>query len=243
MVDNNVDIIDIGGESSRPGAEVISVEEELKRVLPCIKMIREISKDIPISIDTVKSEVAKQSLDAGANIINDISGGIDDNNMLKVVSEYKCPYIVMHKRGDAKTMDNLTEYSDVIQDVSKSLNNLINNATDAGLPLFNIIADPGLGFAKTNEQNCLLINKADEISKLINNVPLLYGPSRKRFIGHYTKKEEPLDRIMGTAACTTYFIYLFIRACVMKGVQFIRVHDFKEMKDVISMSNSILNPK
>lgn len=232
MLDAKVDIIDIGGESSRPGADPVSVEEEINRILPIIKIIREKSKSIPISIDTVKSEVAKICLENGANIINDISGGkYDDPKMYEIVKEYGCPYIIMHMRGDPKTMDKMTEYKDLIKEVGEDLNSLIKKATDLQIPRFNLIADPGIGFAKAHKQNCELIKKSKELSRIIGDIPLLYGPSRKRFIGEFTGKSVASERMMGTAACAA--------VSVMNGVQFIRVHDVKEMKEVAMMVNAI----
>lgn len=231
MIESNVDIIDVGGESSRPGAESISVEEEINRILPVIKIIREKSKKIPISVDTVKAEVAKICLENGANIINDISGGKFDSKMYEIVKEYGCPYIMMHMRGNPKTMDKMTEYKDLITEVGEDLNQLIQKATESGIPKFNLIADPGIGFAKTAKQNCELIKESKQLSKILDEIPLLYGPSRKRFIGEYTGRDVASERLMGTAACAA--------VSIMNGVQFIRVHDVKEIKDVAMMVNAI----
>jgi dihydropteroate synthase len=172
-----VDIIDIGGESTRPGSLAITADQELDRVLPVIDFIRKMCS-IPISIDTYKSKVAKAVLDAGAEIVNDISAGVLDPKMFDLVAKYKCPYIMMHMRGNPQNMSEYTHYNNLLKEISDELMEQINKAKSKGID--KIIIDPGIGFAKTKEQNAYLIANLSKLKKL--NIPILLGASRKSFL-------------------------------------------------------------
>jgi dihydropteroate synthase len=232
-----VDILDIGGESTRPGSEQIDIEEELERVIPIISAIkREI--DVPVSIDTYKAEVARAALNAGADIVNDIWGLKADKDMASVIAEFAVPVILMHNRSSwahADIQKNLggryigLEYQDLIEDIKWELLESISIASNAGIPGKNIIIDPGIGFGKTVEQNLELINNIDKIREL--GYPVLFGPSRKSFIG-YTLDLAPDERIEGTAAA--------IAIGIDRGVDIIRVHDVEFMLRVARMSDAIV---
>ena len=210
LVEDGADIIDVGGESTRPGAEYVTEEEEIKRVVPIIKAIKK-ELNITISIDTYKSKTAEEAIKAGADIINDIWGAKYDKNMAKVAAKYNVPIILMHNRED-KPYENLME--DVINDLQES----IDIALEAGVKKENIILDPGIGFAKTYEENLMVI----------------LGTSRKSMIG-LTLNLPVNERVEGTLATTVMGI--------MKGMEFIRVHDVLENKRVAVMTDTILKAK
>ncbi|ETI42054.1 dihydropteroate synthase [Phytophthora nicotianae CJ01A1] len=225
-----VDIVDIGGESSRPGAESVTEEEELKRVLPVIRGLREKSK-IAISIDTTKAEVARQAIDAGANIVNDISAGLKDPDMLATVAKLRVPIVLMHMRGTPKTMTGLKEYEDVVTEVSEVLNERVEAAEAAGIYRWNIILDPGIGFAKARVLNLKLLRKLSTVKETCHGLPLLVGSSRKGFIGEICTRPDPKDRAWGTAATCC--------AAIQQRADILRVHDAAEMVDVAKMSDAI----
>lgn len=224
MIEEGADIIDIGGESTRPGFEVVEAEEEINRVVPVIKAIKE-KFDIPISIDTYKSETAKAAIEAGADIINDIWGFKKDKNMAKLCAEKNVPCILMHNRDNA-------EYTDIMKDIKEDLIESINIALDAGVKRENIILDPGIGFAKSLEENLKVMNNIEKIKEL--GFPILLGTSRKSMIG-LTLNLPKDERLEGTLATTVLGI--------TKGCEFIRVHDIKENKRVCVMTDSILKSK
>lgn len=224
LVRDGADIIDIGGESTRPGAEYVSEEDEISRVVPIIQAIKK-ELDVTISIDTYKSKTAEAALKAGADIINDIWGAKYDENMAKLASKYDVPIILMHNRED-KPYDNYLE--DVINELKES----INIALEAGVKKENIILDPGIGFAKTHEENLLLMNNVEILKSL--GYPVLLGTSRKRMIGFTL--ELPIDqRVEGTVATTVIGI--------IKGCEFVRVHDVLENKRAAVMTDTILKAK
>ncbi|CAH0519639.1 unnamed protein product [Peronospora belbahrii] len=225
-----VDIIDIGGESSRPGAEPVTEEEELRRVLPVICGIREKSK-IAISVDTTKAEVARQAVGAGANMVNDISAGLNDDAMLATVAMLRVPIVLMHMRGTPQTMTSLKEYENVVAEVAEVLHERVIAAEAAGIFRWNIIVDPGIGFAKARCLNLKLLRKLSVVKKLCQGLPLLVGPSRKGFIGEICGRSEPKDRLWGTAATCC--------AAIEQGADILRVHDGAEMVDVAKMSDAI----
>lgn len=228
LIENGIDIIDIGGESTRPGAKKISEEEEIQRIIPVVKQIRELSPEIIISIDTTKSMVAQKAIQSGANIINDISGFSFDNKMIDVVRESKVPVIIMHMQGDPSNMQNKPVYDDLIIDISSFFKSKIKLATDAGIKKKQIILDPGIGFGKTVGDNFQLINQLNEFCKL--GFPVMIGPSRKSFIG--TTLNLPVDdRLEGTAAA--------VAVGVMNGARIVRVHDVKEIKRVVTIVEKI----
>lgn len=221
LIDEGADIIDIGGESTRPGFTVVDVEDEINRVVPVIKAIKE-NFDIPISIDTYKAATAEAAIKAGADIINDIWGFKKDKDMAKVAAKYKVPCILMHNRED-KPYENLM--NDVIMDLIES----IDIAIEAGIDRKNIILDPGIGFAKTYEENLAVMNNLERIKAL--GFPVLLGTSRKSMIG--IALDLPVDqRVEGTAATTVMGI--------MKGCEFVRVHDVLENKRAAVMTDKIL---
>ncbi|KAG5518848.1 hypothetical protein PMAC_002379 [Pneumocystis sp. 'macacae'] len=220
-------IIDIGGQSTRPGSHIISLEEEISRVIPAIKYLLKVYPDILVSIDTFRSEVAEQAIRVGASFVNDISGGRRDSKMFNVIAKLRVPICIMHMRGDFSTMDNLTDYgTDIIKQITKELEELLTFAESSGIPRWNIILDPGLGFAKTPYQNMELLRRFNELKSqnCFSGLPWLLGPSRKRFTGYVTGDAVPKDRIWGTAAA--------VAASVLGGCDIIRVHDVYEMYKV-----------
>ncbi|NQV36651.1 MAG: dihydropteroate synthase [Candidatus Marinimicrobia bacterium] len=223
MVNDGADIIDIGGESSRPGAEGLDIQTELDRVIPVIEEIRR-STDNVISIDTTKPDVAEAALKAGANIINDISG-FRNNAMIIVAVKYQKPVIVMHMQGDPRTMQQNPTYENVVLEVRDYLLKQAEKLENAGFDQKNIIIDPGIGFGKTVEDNFAIIRDLKIFTA--TGYPVLMGPSRKSFIGH-TLDLPPDKRLEGTAAAVT--------ASVMNGADILRVHDVKEMKRVVTIA-------
>ena len=228
MVQNGADIIDIGGQSTRPGAVQISLEEELNRVIPIIKAIRQ-QTNISLSIDTTRAKVAEAALEAGADIINDISGGTYDRNMLTTAANFDVPIILMHIKGTPQTMQNLTEYQNLISEIINFLKHQIDRAIALNIKHHNIIVDPGIGFAKNTAQNIQLIQQLNRFKSL--NVPLLIGVSRKSFIGKIINKDKPKDRVWGTAAACC--------GAIANGADIIRVHDVAQMHDVARVADAI----
>jgi len=217
MISEGVDIIDVGGESTRPGADRVSQEEEISRTIPVIK---ELAKHgARISIDTMRASTAEAALHAGASIINDVSGGLADPEMLHTAARLKVPYIAMHWRGQSKTMDSKAIYKDVVSDVISELQERINAALDAGIEKNKLIIDPGLGFAKDAEHNWAII---DSIHKFVAvGYPVLVGGSRKRFLGGQT----PDEREQATVDLT--------RRLASSGVWAVRVHSVKPHREVL----------
>ncbi|KAK8794685.1 hypothetical protein WA158_001666 [Blastocystis sp. Blastoise] len=232
MIEAGVDIIDIGGESTRPGSDRISETEEINRVIPVIQQIKTFS-DLPISVDTTRAVVAKAAIDAGAHIVNDISGGVMDNNMFKTVAELQCPYILMHMRGTPSTMNDFCNYKDVTFEVADFCNKQIEKAQEAGIYKFNIITDPGLGFAKNTEQNLMLLKELPRFLNLTDNLPTLIGPSRKRFVGAVTNVKEASERVNGTIGTCC--------SAAMNKADIVRVHDVKAVKQAIQVIDAIRN--
>lgn len=222
MIEDGVDIIDIGGESTRPTHTPVEEEEELKRVVPIIKALRE-KFDIPISIDTYKSKVAEEAIKAGANLINDVWGFKKDKNMAKVASKYEVPCCIMHNRND-KDYGN-----DIIETMKKDMEECINIALEAGVKKENIILDPGIGFAKDYNQNLEVLDRLDEFCNM--GYPVLLGTSRKSVIGN-TLNLKTDERLEGTLATTTLGI--------IKGCDFVRVHDVLENKRNALMTDAII---
>ena len=224
MIKDGVDIIDIGGESTRPNFEVVEVDEEINRVVPVIKAIRE-KYDIPISIDTYKARTAEAAIKAGADIINDVWGFKKDEKMAEVAAKYNVPCILMHNRNDVP-------YKDLMKDVIADLNESIDIAIRAGVKKENIILDPGIGFAKTYEENLSVMKNLPQIKKM--GYPVLLGTSRKSMIGNTLNL--PVDeRLEGTLATTVMGI--------IYGCEFIRVHDVLENKRASIMTDVILKAK
>lgn len=232
MVAAGIDILDIGGQSTRPGSAQISLEEELERTIPVIQAIRGRFQTV-ISIDTTRAAVAQQAIAAGADIINDISGATFDDQMLTVVKELAVPIILMHIRGTPETMQSLTDYQDLIADLKTFFQARIDAALALGIPPKHLILDPGIGFAKTALQNYDLIRHLQDFRDL--GYPLLVGPSRKSFIGHILNESDPTKRVWGTAAACA--------GAIAFGADILRVHDGPEMIDVAKIADAIWRPK
>ncbi|WP_013321707.1 dihydropteroate synthase [Gloeothece verrucosa] len=228
MVAEGADIIDLGGQSTRPGAEEISLDEELKRVIPVIKALRPLIS-VPISIDTTRAAVARAAIEAGADLINDISGGTFDEQMFLVAATLDVPIILMHIRGTPKTMQQLTDYQDLIREISEFFANQILKAMAIGIKRSHLMIDPGLGFAKTDQQNLEILRQINQFRSL--DVPILVGPSRKRFIGHILQQKDPQQRVWGTAAACC--------AAIASGADLLRVHDVKPMSEVCRVADAI----
>jgi dihydropteroate synthase len=228
MIDQGVDIIDIGGESTRPNAIAVSVAEELERVIPVITQLRQASS-IPISIDTTKAEVAQQAIAAGADLVNDISGATFDEKMLETVAQLDVPIILMHIRGNPKTMQSLTEYQDVVTEVINFLKTQVYKAIACNLDQAKIIIDPGIGFAKTASQSLELLQRLSELKVL--NLPMLVGVSRKSFMRPILNQEDAQDRVWGTAAACY--------GAIARGADILRVHDVAQMYDVCRVADAI----
>ena len=219
MIAEGVDIIDIGGESTRPGADRVSEDEEIARTIP---VITELAKHgIPISIDTMRSRTAEAAVRAGASIINDVSGGLADPEMLQKAARLEVPYIAMHWRGQSKEMNSKAIYSDVVSDVISELNERIEAALDAGIEKDKLIIDPGIGFAKEAEHNWRIIDSIDRFVAL--GYPVLVGASRKRFLGG----DSPDEREQATIDLT--------KRLGTTGVWAVRVHSVKPHKEVLSL--------
>jgi dihydropteroate synthase len=229
MVAAGVDILDIGGQSTRPGAAQISLEEELNRTIPVIQALRQQFFDTVISIDTTRAEVAKRAIAAGADIINDISGATFDEQMLFVAKATQAPIILMHMRGTPETMQSLTDYTDLIADLKNFFQHRIDAALALGLDKTQIILDPGIGFAKTAAQNYDLLLHLEDFRDL--GCPILVGASRKSFIGHILNEPDPQKRVWGTAAACA--------GAIAYGADILRVHDVPEMIDVCKVSDAI----
>ena len=237
QVADGAHILDVGGESTRPGAEPVPEEEEIRRVVPVIRGLAE-QTDTPISIDTSKAAVAAAAFDAGAGMVNDVWGLRLDPALSPLVAERGCPVILMHNRSrpqDARFEARLggryvgAHYDDLLEDVARELGELVAGAVGAGIAEDRIILDPGIGFGKTVEQNLLLIDRLDRIKRL--GFPLLSGPSRKSFIG-YTLDLPADERVEGTAAA--------VAVSIARGADIVRVHDVRPMARVARMCDAIL---
>jgi len=228
MVKEGADIIDIGGESTRPGANPVSVKEEIKRVVPVITALVKKVK-VPISIDTCKANVADEAVSAGASIVNDISGLRFDKRMAGVAAQHKVPVVIMHIQGTPGNMQKKPVYKALIPEIMDYIREGIDIALKAGVPDDMIIIDPGIGFGKTIEHNLEIINRLDEFKGF--EKPILIGPSRKSFIGKLLGNMPVKDRLEGTAAS--------IAVGISKGANIIRVHDIKEMSRVAKIADAI----
>ena len=235
LVAQGVEILDLGAQSTRPGAEDVGSEAELERLLPALQLIREAfagAEPCPlISVDTFRAPVAEAALAAGADWINDVSGGRRDPAILPLVAAAGCPYVLMHSRGDSQSMDGLTDYGSagVVQGVLTELEQASERAMAAGLRREQLIWDPGLGFAKTTEQNIALLRGLPQLRA--EGVPLLVGPSRKRFIGAVLDEPRAKARLWGTAAV--------VAQCVSAGVDVVRVHDGGPIVQVARMADAL----
>jgi dihydropteroate synthase len=227
LINAGMDILDIGGQSTRPQAKDLGLEEELERVIPVIESIRRVS-NIPISVDTTKAAVAIAAVGAGADIVNDISGATYDSEMLKTVAQLKVPLILMHLRGTPQTMQQLTNYDNLLEQVTGFLRNRVSAAGTAGIAPEHIAIDPGIGFAKTGSQNIEILKHLSAFRALGH--PILIGPSRKSFIGQILNQPDPKERVWGTAAACC--------AAIAGGADLLRVHD-GQMYDVCRVADAI----
>jgi len=236
MEQAGADLLDIGGESTRPGSAGVSAKEELARVLPVLQAMRG-RLEIPVSIDTQKSEVAEAALDAGAQIINDISGLRSDPRIAEVAARRRVPLILMHMRGEPRTMQTGGFARDVMKDVAQGLRRSVAIARKSGVAKSQIILDPGIGFGKSFAQNYELLQKLPQLGKL--GFPLMVGTSRKGFLGatlaRSGKPAPPEERIWGTAATVT--------VSILNGAHIVRVHDVAEMVQVARVADSLLDGK
>jgi len=220
-------LIDVGGESTRPGSKPVPPAEQIRRIVPVIGALAE-RIDIPISIDTTDFEVARAALLAGASILNDITA-LSDARMAEVAVRQQVPVILMHMQGTPATMQAEPHYSDVVGEVCDFLVARAEKAVRLGIPRERIFLDPGIGFGKTLEHNLLLLRDLDKL--VATGYRVLVGPSRKGFIGKLTGREQPADRVLGTAAAVAH--------CVAAGISVVRVHDVAEMVDVVKVAHAV----
>ena len=232
MIDEGANIIDVGGESSRPGSKRVSSSEQIERVVHIINAIGKTKpKDVRISIDTTRSDVAEAALNVGAEIVNDISGGNDDPEIIRLCADKKCPYIIMHMQGTPETMQNNPTYKDILSEILYFLETRADECIKAGIKKNNIIIDPGIGFGKTSEHNLVLLNN---LNAFVNTgYPVLLGASRKRFMGEICNVDLPSELIGATTATTVLG--------VIAGVQLFRVHDVMPNRQAADTAWSILN--
>jgi dihydropteroate synthase len=228
LIEDGADIIDAGAESTRPGAAPVTAEIELERLEPLLAHL-DSSFPVPFSIDTTKARVAEAALSAGAEIVNDVSGLKKDPLMAEAVARNKAGLVIMHMRGDSLTMQSLVQYDDLTGEVRAELEESARIALEAGIDPRRIVFDPGIGFAKDGVQNCILINRLDQLSIL--DRPLLVGPSRKSFIGKILGLPVE-ERLEGTIAASVL--------AVLKGARILRVHDVKEVKRALEVTTAIM---
>ena len=230
MVADGAELVDVGGESTRPGSDVVAPEEEIHRVVPVIRRMVDELPNVPVSIDTRKPAVARAALEGGASIVNDVSAGADPA-MFGVVGEAGAGMVLMHMKGEPKTMQDDPSYYDVVAEVRGFLGDRVEAAVGAGIDLERLCIDPGIGFGKTLEHNLAILHDIRAFHHL--GVPMLVGPSRKRFIGALTDTDVD-DRIEGTAGVVAW--------CAAEGVDIVRVHDIKEMTRVVRVVDAIARP-
>ncbi|WP_189221728.1 dihydropteroate synthase [Saccharothrix coeruleofusca] len=220
------DLVDVGGESTRPGAERVPPEVEAARVAPVIREL--VAEGVPVSVDTMRSEVALAALEAGASIVNDVSGGLADPAMVKVVAEAGVPYVVMHWRGHSREMQRLAVYDDVVREVRDELSARVDAALAAGVRAEDVVLDPGLGFAKDADHNWQLLNRLDVLLEL--GFPVLVGASRKRFLGTLLGGRAPDGREDATAAVSALAAFA--------GAWGVRVHDVGRSLDAVAVARA-----
>ena len=228
MIEDGADILDVGGESTRPGAAPVPAEEELRRVLPVVRGLASLDR-VPIAVDTYKAVVAREAVATGASIVNDISGLQYDRDLGRAVAETGAAVILMHTRGRSRGMYELAVYTDVVQEVRRELQASIDRAVAAGVRLESTIVDPGFGFAKRADHSYSALAGLPELASL--GRPILSGPSRKSFLQAALGEREPADREWGTAAA--------VAASVLLGAHIVRVHGVREMMDVVRVADRI----
>jgi dihydropteroate synthase len=231
MVDAGADMIDVGGESTRPGSVPVAADEQIQRVVPVITRIANLP--VTISIDTTRSAVAAAALDAGAAVVNDISAGRDDADLLPLVAARRVPVVLMHMQGTPQTMQDAPHYRDVVAETTQFLRERVAAAQAVGVELANILLDPGIGFGKTQEHNLELLRRQREFLAL--GRPMVIGTSRKGFIGRITGEPDPAKRLFGTAAS--------VALSIANGASIVRVHDVGPMVQVVRMTRAILEQR
>lgn len=229
LIEEGAEIIDVGGESTRPGADYVSVDEEIERVIPVIERIRCTNKNITISIDTSKAEVMQAAIDAGANFINDVNA-LQNPGCIEVAARYQLPVCLMHKQGQPKTMQNQPQYDDVLKDVMAFFDSRIEHCLAAGITKNNIILDPGIGFGKTLDHNLTLLKNIKALKSL--NHSILIGVSRKTMIGQILNADVS-ERLYGSLA-VAQFSYT-------QGAEIFRVHDVKATSDTLKMAQTLMH--
>ena len=229
MLDEGARMVDVGGESTRPGSEPVSPEEELRRVMPVVRGILESRPETIISIDTYRASTAEVALDAGAQVVNDVTALRGDPKMAGVVAERGCPVVLMHMLGEPKTMQKAPRYEDVVREVRDFLAGRAEHAVKAGVEKENIILDPGIGFGKTLEHNLALLNRLDALVEL--GFPVLIGASRKSFLGKIVGCDNAKDRLFGTIATTVLAYGL--------GVNLFRVHDIRANREALKVAMAV----
>ncbi|MFM1789578.1 MAG: dihydropteroate synthase [Actinomycetota bacterium] len=228
MIEEGVDIIDIGGESTKPGAERVSESEEENRVLPVLEQV--IPLGIEVSIDTTRSSIAEKAIKLGVKYVNDVSGGLADKEMYSLIAKHpEVQYVIMHWRGHSKTMQELATYKDVVKEVKEELEERVNSAIEAGVDPDQIIIDPGIGFSKSAEHNWELLKNVDRLSLL--GYPILIGASRKRFLGELIDSTNPDEREAASLAITA--------AMAKQGIWGVRTHSVKPHRDVIATISAL----
>jgi dihydropteroate synthase len=229
MLDEGAEIIDVGGESTRPGSDPVPQEEEVRRVVPVIQKILAERPDAIVSIDTYRAATAEAALEAGARIVNDVTALRGDPRMAAVAADAGCPLILMHMLGEPKTMQRDPRYDDVVREVRDFLAGRAGHAIAAGVEPENIILDPGIGFGKTLEHNLALLRRLDSLVEL--GFPVLFGASRKRFIGRITGVEDARDRVFGTMAANVL--------AYERGATFFRVHDVRPNREALAIAEAV----
>ncbi|MBI1976142.1 MAG: dihydropteroate synthase [Candidatus Omnitrophica bacterium] len=232
MVRSGADIIDIGGQSSRPGAAAVSQQEEMDRVIPAVRLLCQ-ELTVPISIDTSRASVAEEALKQGVSLVNDIAGLTGDDRMASVIASYRASVVIMHMQGTPETMQKAPGYRDLIREIYEFFQSSIEKAKTAGIQDNRILLDPGIGFGKTVEHNLEILGSLERFTEL--GYPILIGTSRKSFIGKILDDRPVGDRLWGTAAT--------VALAISKGANIVRVHDVGPMKDVIRVSDAILKER
>jgi dihydropteroate synthase len=231
MIENGVDIIDIGGESTRPGADPVTEEEEIRRVKKYLNVMILLHSQVPYSIDTTKAAVARVALDAGVEVVNDISGLRFDPSLADVAARYEAGLILMHSRGTFETMHQVEPVENIMTEVADGWRRSIAEAESRGVKRDKIVLDPGIGFSKSQQQNVELLAKLDQLGREFQDFPLLVGTSRKSFIGRLLNGAPVNKRILGTMASVT--------AAVLKGAHIVRVHDVRAAVETIRVADAI----
>jgi len=229
FINYGVDVIDIGAQSTRPGAEEVGSTIEIERLIPTLREVRKRFPDVIISVDTFNSDVAFKALLNGANWINDVTGGRRDEEIYSVVSKFDCPFVITHSKGNSKNMNDLDYYENLIEDIIDGLKILINKAISKGVNMNKIILDPGLGFAKNTSQNILVLKNLEKFKKM--GYPLLIGASRKRFVGEILNISNPKERDIGSLAISCL--------CSQLNIEIVRVHNVELNYQIIKMADKI----